>query len=216
MNSTPARLALLAVAAATASLLSGPAALAAPSTSSLTAPSTVTLTRSSETRTSAAAASAPSSITFHRSDVAAKSPDAAQKAVNAITCKATTEYAHRSSTAPGLPNVHGRITCSSSIPRITVQIAIYRDGNKVATGNSNSQINGTYKDNYATAPSCVTGSYHGPTSGSVVAPAGFTPSSASLYSRGSDQVVQCGACTVLDRAATPAPDVKSKAVKPNC
>jgi hypothetical protein len=203
---------LVVVALGALGLATASSSAAATPQSPSTAASSVTLQKvDASARTSAAAKH--SSVTLRYVGDRAATSDASP---DTITCKATVEYAHRSSTAPNLPNVHGRITCTSAIPKITVQISIYRDGTKRATGSSKSQSNGTYKDNYATAPSCVTGIYHGELNGSIVAPEGYAPQTDTLFSRGSDQSIDCGHCSVVNAETHKPEKILAGSVKRKC
>lgn len=169
--------------------------------------------------------SAPASVSFRPDPSYRGTSPAASGPI--IRCSATVDDVHKSSST-GIPNVHGRVQCDDYARSIAVTVALFRSGSKISPGHNVTTFGKNIASGIATAPSCVTAYYFGDEGGYVVAPPGYTPSSATLYAKGPTDYIICGPCGggapnslnsgigTLNRTLSGVIDRRSADINPNC
>lgn len=166
-------------------LRSGSVALAALALAGGTAAAASASTHQTLTRPSAAPRSEP------QPRVSPRIPDgtlpasfyAARKAgvnapANIIDCSTDFQVPHKSTHDPTTVNVVAKVTCTQAVPKISVDVALYRNGALVAQSGYQSASNTTSKQVNAAA-ACINDLYGSWRGFTIVFPSGYVPQTAS-------------------------------------
>ncbi len=90
-----------------------------------------------------------------------------------ITCQLKANNPHNSTHVPGTVNMVATIICTGPVSQLSINAGLYYNGSLIATGSKSNSGSATVQANAAT--SCVSGTYQGGATGSVVFPSGYEP-----------------------------------------
>lgn len=106
-----------------------------------------------------------------------------------IVCRLKVDHPHQSRHEPKNVNVKAEATCTSTVERIQMQVALMRNGRTVA-GNSDEKP-GRLRLKVNAAAACVDGIYQGTASATIFFPPGHNPNPQTLYETSTTRPVNC-------------------------